>query len=54
MLAYRKLLRHFLEDRFGPLPESVTQRIDSTTDVDRLEVAALGASRLARLEDLRL
>ena len=52
--ASRKLLRGLLEDRFGALPEAVSQRIEATTDLDRLEAAVLQVSRLQSLADLQL
>ena len=52
--ASRKLLRRLLEDRFGALPEAVSQRIEATTDLDRLEAAVLQVSRLQSLDDLQL
>ena len=52
--ASRKLLRGLLEERFGALPEAVSQRIEATTDLDRLEAAVLQVSRLQSLDDLQL
>ncbi len=50
----RQLLRQLLADRFGGVPETVVQRIESVTDVDRLTAAALQVSRIATPEDLQL
>jgi hypothetical protein len=54
-LATRRAdLRDLLTDRFGPLPESVNQAIDSVTDVNRLATAFRKALRLENLADLEL
>jgi hypothetical protein len=52
--ASRRLLRMFLEDAFGALPEAVVQQIEATTDLQRLQAAVHQAPRLQRLEDLQL
>jgi hypothetical protein len=50
----RRTLRLLLEDRFGPLPEGVRQRIDTASDPDRLERAIRQFPRLGSLEELTL
>jgi hypothetical protein len=52
--ASRRLLRILLEDGFGSLPEAVVQRIEATTDLQRLQAAVRQVRRLRRLEDLQL
>jgi hypothetical protein len=54
LAASRRILRQLLEDQFGAVSETVLQRIDSVTDVDRLTAAARHVSRLAKPEDLQL
>ena len=50
----RALLRDLLEDRFGPLPEALAQRIEAANDITRLRAAARQVSRLGQLNDLSL
>jgi hypothetical protein len=50
----RTLLRELLEYHFDPLPEALIQRINATTDIDRLHAAFRQALALEKLEDLRL
>jgi hypothetical protein len=50
----RTVLREFLEDRFGALPEALAQRIEAATDFERLRAAVLQVSRLGQLDDLQL
>jgi flagellar biosynthesis/type III secretory pathway protein FliH len=50
----RRILRQLLEDHFGAVSETVLQRIENATDVDRLTAAARRVSRLAKPEDLQL
>jgi hypothetical protein len=50
----RRVLRQLLTDRFGTVPEAMLQRIDASSDVDRLTNAALQVWRIARPEDLSL
>ena len=50
----RTVLRDLLEDRFGPLPEVLVQRIEAATDPDRLRAAVRQAPRLGRLDELQL
>jgi hypothetical protein len=52
--ATRRLLRRALERKFGPLHESILQRIEACNDVPRLEEAALQAPELEKPEDLSL
>jgi hypothetical protein len=54
LATFRKLLRRLLEDRFGPLPEAVKQRIENTADLDRLEAAVVQVHRLPNLDELQL
>ena len=48
----RRLLRQLLSHRFGTVPETVLQRIDHATDVERLTAAALQVTDIASVEDL--
>jgi hypothetical protein len=50
----REYLRMLLEDRFGPLPEALRQKIDTSEDMEGLQQAFRQALRLQRLEDLQL
>jgi hypothetical protein len=50
----RRMLRRFLEQSFGELPEAILQRIEACNEVQKLEEATLKAPRLQKLEDLRL
>jgi flagellar biosynthesis/type III secretory pathway protein FliH len=50
--ATRTLLRRLLEARFQSLPEAIIQRIDQTTDLNRLQEAVLRVSGLQKLDDL--
>jgi hypothetical protein len=36
------------------LPEALRQRIDATTDIDRLKTAARQVLHIAKIEDLQL
>jgi hypothetical protein len=49
----RTILRELLEDRFGALPEALTQRIEATTDPEQLLAAARQVSHLGQLDDLQ-
>jgi hypothetical protein len=53
MLA-RELLRSSLEERFGPLPQALVERIDTSTDLERLKRGVRHVSQLASLDDLDL
>jgi hypothetical protein len=50
----RRTLRYLLEDRFGPLPVELAQRIAATTDLTRLETATRQVLRLNALDELQL
>jgi hypothetical protein len=50
----RETVRLLLEDRFGPLPESLVQRIDSINELPRLQAAFRQGLRLQKLDDLQL
>jgi hypothetical protein len=50
----RDVLLGLLEDRFGPVPEEVVQRIKATTDLAKLKAAARRAPSLPSLNDLPL
>ncbi len=50
----RQLLRQLLTRRFGTVPETVLQRIDHATDVERLTAAALQVADIAAVEDLAI
>ncbi|HBI44797.1 MAG TPA: hypothetical protein DDY78_18375 [Planctomycetales bacterium] len=52
--ACRTSLLDLLEARFGTLPEALTQRIEATTDPERLHEAHRQALRLGQLDDLQL
>jgi hypothetical protein len=52
--ARRDDLRALLEERFGPLPETVVQRIDAATDADRLRLAIRKVLRIESLDDLSI
>jgi hypothetical protein len=49
--AYRKVLRKALEKRFGPLPEEVSQRIE-TAELPALEAAFDQADAIQSLDGL--
>lgn len=52
--AHRTLLRNLLEDRFGPLPADLLQRIEAMTDLERLGAAIREVYRVQALTDLQL
>jgi hypothetical protein len=54
LLAVRDVLRTLLEDRFGSIPEPIAQRINGTTDLQRLRDATRQVIRLEKIEDLRI
>ncbi len=54
LTAARQLLCRLLADRFGSVSEAVLQRIDSSTDVNRLMAAAVQVAHVATPEDLQL
>ncbi len=47
----REMLQGLLEEKFGPLPEAVRERVQATTDLGRLHAAARGVLHLGRLAD---
>ena len=54
LLARRETLRTLLEDRFGQLPEALIQRIEATTDFDRLRNAIRQVYRVQGIEEIQL
>ena len=54
LLNARTLLRELLEDRFAPLPEELIERINASTDLERLQAAFRQALRLKNIADLQL
>jgi hypothetical protein len=52
--ASRDNLRVLLEERFGPLPEAVAQRIEAMDDLERLRTLFRQAVRVTSLEELEL
>jgi hypothetical protein len=50
----RAILRELLEDRFGPLPEILAQRIEQAHDSERLRQCIRQVSRIQELADLNL
>jgi hypothetical protein len=52
--ASRTYLRDLLEARFGALPEALAQRIEATTDLERLRAAHRQASDISQLDALHL
>jgi hypothetical protein len=52
--AKREALRDLLEERFGPLPEEVAQRIEAITDLDRLRSLLRQAVHVQSLDELPL
>jgi hypothetical protein len=54
VLAIREALRRQLTLKFGALPEAVRQRIESATDLGRLNAALDQVLTLQRLGELKL
>ena len=54
VLTRREDLRALLENRFGPLPEGVTRRIEQTEDVERLKACFLQVLQMKSLDELPL
>ena len=54
LLSARQYLRRVLEKKFGPLPEELSQRIEATTELQRLLDAFDQALEIDRVEALRL
>jgi predicted transposase YdaD len=52
--ARREDLRDLLQERFGALPDEVSQRIDACNDLDRLKAAIRGVLAMKSLEELTL
>jgi hypothetical protein len=50
----RAILRDLLEDRFGPLPEALRQRIEAATDLERLRAVVRQVHSLQSLDQLQL
>jgi hypothetical protein len=50
----RKMLRKYIEMRFGSIPEELAARMDRIEDLDRLEAALLQVHQVEKLEDLQL
>ena len=54
LLAYRETLRQLLTLRFGPLPDALSQRIDTLSDPLRLKAAIAQVLQLNSLDELTL
>jgi len=54
LAAHRENLRLLLEERFGPLPEELLQRIERTTDVERLRAALRQVLHVTALSELEI
>ena len=54
LLTARAVLRDLLEERFGPLPAALTERIEQTDDIDRLRAAIRQVYRLSAIQELDL
>jgi flagellar biosynthesis/type III secretory pathway protein FliH len=52
--ALRRTLRLLLEKRFQALPEALQQRIEATTDVEKLESCVDQVMHISHLEELQL
>jgi hypothetical protein len=50
----REMLQGLLEEKFGPVPEGIRQRIQAATDLARLHAVARGALHLGGLEQFDL
>ena len=50
----REILRIQLEDKFGPIPEALVQKIDAVTDPDQLTAALRQVVRINTLSELQL
>ena len=50
----RENLRVVLEERLGPLPITLFQRIEQTEDIDRLKAGVRQAVRITKLDELTL
>jgi hypothetical protein len=54
VLAAQEILVILLRDRFGRVPRAVRQKIEATTDVERLEECVLQAAKINSVDELRL
>jgi hypothetical protein len=52
--SHRQFLRILLEERFGPLPDRILQRIEQADDLQRLEAAGRQVLHIQQLDDLQL
>jgi hypothetical protein len=52
--ALRRSLRDLLEEKFGPAPEALGQRIEATTDADRLRAAIRQVLHIQAPDELKL
>jgi hypothetical protein len=52
--ACREDVRLVLEERFGPLPEELVQRIEATEDLQRLEACIRQSVHIQSLDELQL
>jgi hypothetical protein len=50
----RRILKQFMEKRFGPLPEATIHEIERCDDIERLNVAVEGVLALEKLDDFHL
>jgi hypothetical protein len=50
----RKLLSALVQKRFGSVPDALRQRIEATSDLERLQTAALQVYETGKAEDLSL
>jgi hypothetical protein len=54
LVTRREDLRLLLEERFGPLPEALIQRIEAMDDLERLRAALRQVVHLNSLSELEL
>jgi hypothetical protein len=52
--ASQQILKRLLTKKFGSLSQSLAERIDATTDTDRLNAGIDQIDQLARADDLNL
>jgi hypothetical protein len=52
--AVRDILRGLIEDRFGELPATLAQRIETIEDLERLKICTRQVSRVQTLDELQL
>ena len=48
----RQMLREHMEDRFGPLPETLLQQIEAQSDLARLSAAARQVYRVKSRDEI--